>query len=685
MPRSNKRRGNRNSTNDDNGDPHDDDSAAPAAAAARQLPEAVRNRQRAVAEREAARLARPERRVVSTLGHADRKKSAVTSTPFGVLAATSRTSSSPDDNAWCGPFSVARQMIAAREDAKRQREAEADAATAEKEETHPLDEAMELLEEETKRKAHPSLLWKSRFVTPETSPNTNTDTTDRRSKAAKRIKLPSNQETHKQKIPSLFHLCVQFVVANFEHVESLGPVGHDIRTKIAHALASKNQLNDLALMALTDDTMEALELIDCADISQQVLCETIQKTSLRYLQLDQAGRCFGKLTIDTLLQPNKKKKQQGAVPLFALNVGGAYLLRDEDASRLIAALAPTCQSLAFKACPLLAIKFCQSIPDNYSFNIGKQHLLVEFALEDLTLSRESWEALIIATGSSSKDQPQKESNNTSSSSSSSSSSSWSRNLKSLTLKRVTNLQDDLVIALLQGSPYLEHVDLSDNLELTDATLGALRPESCSLRSLHLANLKRLTNLGLETLFTPGLHAMGPPPQLKVLNLSHLDVDAVTDRVMELVLQNASRKPYSGADGSINSKTNMATLSSNANHGLSLLGGMVRLELQGAAITDGTLEQIAATSANTLEYLQVSFCPHMTDQGLGYLVDSVGTQLQEVQIWGCAQITERFWNGHARAVVVEGNKPSVEGHNIGTVPLQITGAWMKRSGIASIRT
>ena len=120
----------------------------------------------------------------------------------------------------------------------------------------------------------------------------------------------------------------------------------------------------------------------------------------------------------------------------------------------------------------------------------------------------------------------------------------------------------------------------------------------------------------------------------------------------------------------------------AHSGLSLLGGMIRVELEGAAVTDSTLEYLAATSANTLEHLNVSFCPHISDKGLGYLVDSVGNQLEGVQIWGCAQITEEFWNGHSR--VVEGGRTSTSLESV-VVPLQITGAWMKKSGIASIRS
>ena len=98
------------------------------------LPAAVRQRNRAVAEREASRLARPERGMITTLGHASRSKSAVTSTPSGMPksmgAPVSSSLTHPDHHEedsndtsrsvqrnlqetkqeWCGPFSVARQV-----------------------------------------------------------------------------------------------------------------------------------------------------------------------------------------------------------------------------------------------------------------------------------------------------------------------------------------------------------------------------------------------------------------------------------------------------------------------------------------------------------------------------------------------------------------------------------------------
>lgn len=178
----------------------------------------VRDRQRAVAEREASRLARPEQPRVAQLAHADRKKSAVTSTPFGVHRSTLPKAAEGEVEEWCGPWSVARQMIAKREEAKRQREQEA----LENDETHPLDALMEERNMELKRKAHPSLSWKSSLSVAAAPASIY-------AKRQKRAEIQHGQ----RRVPSLFQLCVDFVVSNFEHVESLGDIGNDIRVAIS--------------------------------------------------------------------------------------------------------------------------------------------------------------------------------------------------------------------------------------------------------------------------------------------------------------------------------------------------------------------------------------------------------------------------------------------------------------------
>jgi hypothetical protein len=173
----------------------------------------------------------------------------------------------------------------------------------------------------------------------------------------------------------------------------------------------------------------------------------------------------------------------------------------------------------------------------------------------------------------------------------------------------------------------------------------------------VTGLKELTAAGLETLFTYDLPGLPPPPKLKVLKLASCDHQVVTDEIMELVTASASAKKI----------TTEAIPYNAASFGG---GGIVQLDLQGSTlVTDATLEHLAETSANTLQELYVSYCPLISDKGLGYLVSKVGAQFTKIECWGCAQLSDEFFDGHS--LVQDGT-------------LQIVSAWMKKSGTRSLR-
>jgi hypothetical protein len=86
---------------------------------------------------------------------------------------------------------------------------------------------------------------------------------------------------------------------------------------------------------------------------------------------------------------------------------------------------------------------------------------------------------------------------------------------------------------------------------------------------------------------------------------------------------------------------------------------------GSSMSDTNLESLSSLCHKSLATLSVNFCPNVTDKGLGYLVAQCGPQLSSIQIWGNAQISDTFLDGHDR---------------IGSInSLQIEGAWMKESG------
>jgi hypothetical protein len=567
----------------------------------------VRDRQRQIAEREASRLARPEIRTVKTIGHADRKKSAVSSTPFGIhhKSAASAVSPDPEASEWCGPFSIARQMLAKREELRRLKEAE------EAEEAHhPLDQAMQELEEDRKRKAHPSMQWKG---------GTSSSTTSSASLYAKRQKR-ADLLTQGKAVPSLFDLCVQFLVENFEYVESLGNVDTSIRTAVVSALVAENKLNSASFQAIAETGIEALEIVDCSEITQEDLVQKLKlmlPAGLRYLALDQSGRCFGSKAVQVIVE-----NSNGDSRLFALSIGGAYMLKDDDAAKLVQVAAPS--SLEFKACPLLRTRLCESIGNTFASHAK----LLELSLEDLSLAENDLNALITSPEAF-------------------------KNIKSLSLRRIEGLNDDIITKFVKYTgESLEGIDLSENHGLTDNILAAIRVHGTKrLHALTLSGLKQLTSLGLEALFT-FVDGAVRPPMLRTLNLANCDHEAVTDDVIRLAAQAATH----------NHESNQKQIA--------VLGGLVHVNLQGSTvITDSALEELAATSSRTLEELNVSFCTGITDKGLGYLVDKCNRQLAKIHVWGNAQLTDEFFDGNHRF-----NDPTLE----------ICGIWMKKHTSRTIR-
>jgi hypothetical protein len=579
---------------------------------------------RNVAEREALRLARPDRTETQVLAHADRQKSAVSSTPFG-FSSFKRIHNNNDE--WCGPFSVARRMIAEREEARKQREeAQSSDEREDKVESHPLDALVQEVELEQKRKAHPSLTWKPKrgaLIQDKSSGNVENLYAKRRRRheSHKRgIMYDEGEDGFVRKVPSLFDMCVQFIVDNFEYVDSLGlMVDSSIRRAICHELVASGKMNGASFDTLAEEGIETLDIADCAEVTQDQMIEALEKmvpAGLRALILVNAGRCFGSRAVDAIIRVADGEK----LKLFALSISGAYLLRDLDVSRLISISASSLSSIEFKTCPYLGLEFCNAIGTHFSSNSNANHL-VELSLEDIPLTGEHLR--LLATSSDAL-----------------------RNLKSIKLKQIDGLNDtnmDLILKATQGN--LEGIDLSINVNLTDQVLSSIR-KYCSenLKSLILSNNRNFTNAGLEAFFTfiPGL---APPPSLRTLDLSSCGFDVVNECVINLAIEASSLRRGVTDDNPESSN----------NQSLPGTGCLVFLDVSGSSITDSNLEKLTTHSKKSLQELRVNFCPLISNRGLGYLVSECGHQLKRIEVWGNAQICDEFLDGHGRIdkFVVEG--------------------------------
>jgi hypothetical protein len=287
------------------------------------------------------------------------------------------------------------------------------------------------------------------------------------------------------------------------------------------------------------------------------------------------------------------------------------------------------QSIAFQTCPLLGENFIKALRQHMS----KGNLL-ELSLQDMTFSTDNLNELADSIDTF-------------------------KGIKSLTLQSVAGLTDEILSKILKAAgDTLDSLNVSYNYELSDTTLSSIRQYNPRLKTLVLDGVKELTSAGLEAMFTHPLHGLPPPPKLKVLKLSSVDHQAVTDEVLRLVTANASSVQESNKNSG-----------SYAGRGVGG-SGLVQLDIQGSTlVTDTALEQLVDTSANSLEDLNISYCPLISDQGLGYLVSKVNTQLKNIKVWGCAQLTDDFFDGHDR---------------VNDRHLQIVGAWMKKSGTRSLR-
>jgi hypothetical protein len=642
----------------------DDNPGQPQEQQQRILPENLRRRMRSVAEREASRLARPAQLPQKSLSHASRLKSAVTSTPTGIqyfssTAIKSATSSALDSNSgrthgeeWCGPFSVARMMIAAREEARLKREREIQMQEEDEEnkkEQHPLDLIVRETTLEQKIRHNPSLVWKGKAMAKDDKDETGKKQNlyykrQRRYKEQKQQSKKRNAASDDDgalghsNIPSLFDLCIKFIVENFENVEALGVmVDSTIRRKICEQLVTTGTFNGAAFDTLAEEGIETLEITDCTQVTQDQMVEALEKlipSGLRALILTYCGRCFGTKAVDAIVN-HSSLLSENHNNLFAVSISGAYLLKDFDAARLVACSARTLSSIEFKACPLLGSEFCKQVAMSFDSRMNPAaNPLLELSLQDVPLSREHLHLLLQSDAL--------------------------RHLRNISLRHVESLDDLTLFSILEATQgNLEGIDLSHDIHLTDDALSSIRccNSKGKLKSLQLSGIKNFTAAGLEAFFTFGIDGLRNPPTLRTLDLSDCSYDSVNETVVNLAIAaSAVKQTVSELDGKKEDKKH------HSSSDLSALGGIVSLDVSGSSVTDKTMEELATFCSSTLRDLRMNFCPLVSDKGLGYLVEKCGNQFVFLDIWGNAQISDTFLDGHDR--IGKG--------------LVIEGAWMKHS-------
>lgn len=521
-------------------------------------------------------------------------------------------------------------MIAAREEARNKREQEQQEGEKNSLEKHPLDAIIKDVEIENKRKANPSLTWRTKVVEDKDWTGKKQNLYYKRQKRYKQQNSMQDEDSVRiGKVPSLFDLCIKFIVDNFESVEALGlMVDSNIRRKICEQLVATGRFNGAAFDTLAEVGIETLEIIDCTQITQDQLKEALDllmASGLRALILTHCGRCFGSSVVDAIVNSPIND-------IFVLSLSGAYLLKDAEAAKIVLRSAKTLSSIEFKACQLIGSEFCSSISTHFSSKANIGNSLLELSLQDVPLSKDDIRSLAKTDAL--------------------------RNLKSISFCQMESLDDTVLLAILDATEgNLEGIDLTNNINLTDETLSSIRKCNSKgrLKSLKLGGIKNFTAAGLEAFFTFGIPGLPNPPALRTLDLSNGDFDSVNESVIRLaIIASALKQTAEGADSHTTSKPR--------NNEFSALGGLASLDVSGSSVKDKNIEELCEMCSTTLTELKVNFCPELSDSALGYLVSKCGNQLASIDIWGNAQISDAFLDGHDRI----GKGLSVEG------------AWMKQS-------
>merc|ERR1712238_179206 len=238
-------------------------------------------------------------------------------------------------------------------------------------------------------------------------------------------------------------------------------------------------------------------------------------------------------------------------------------------------------------------------------------------------------------------------------------------LRSLTLNRMYNFTTEGFIGLFISD--ISQLDLSNNNDDDDGNDGNHDDNNEKQKQQQQSQLEVIENIP-------------PPPALRILDLSNCDPEAVNDIVVRLAVEASIILSSSSArQGTTTTTTGRGRgTGEGTGTGGGTGTGLVRVDLsQSVSITDASMELLAKYSYKTLESLNINFCPNISDYGLGYLVSKVNVQLKKLGIWGCAQISDVFLDGHDRIDFGNNGDDDDDG-------LEIEGAWMKHGGMRSIR-
>ena len=236
-------------------------------------------------------------------------------------------------------------------------------------------------------------------------------------------------------------------------------------------------------------------------------------------------------------------------------------------------------------------------------------------------------------------------------------------LEHLFLAGLINLDDEGCHAMIvKLGPQLRSLSLKGCVQLTDETIIRIREHCRVLDALDIGGLGKITKTALLGLFIEGpVLQGGAVAEIPILYDSRIDVDESNDEATSLGRAIHDADPIQAAshdDALPSSSSSIGRLTSISLSGLAssvdddvviqlcLLGGSMRfVDLGGCStLTSRSITALQLYCGDSLETLDLSFVRNFTENSLGSLVDRA-QQLRSLSLWGCTQLTRRFFDGH----------------------------------------
>jgi len=250
-------------------------------------------------------------------------------------------------------------------------------------------------------------------------------------------------------------------------------------------------------------------------------------------------------------------------------------------------------------------------------------------------------------------------------------------LLSLSLVGLIEVSDLSVVPLMRAfGPQLQRLSLSGCIRLTDASIHSVRQYCGHLQALGLAQLGEVSTAAMVGLFVAHPAVLSA----RTGQFTHVAPPAVVRSTSSAsaTSSSSSATSSSAAHSSSSSSSGVATEDFAGFEAPPSIGRLEEVNLQGTVcVTDDVIITLCESNRRTLRVLDLSGCHQLTSRAgialrmharssletldlsfvrgvsqevLGSLVDACaedGAALQKLTLWGCTQLSDKFFQGHKK--------------------------------------